>query len=207
MLWLEDIESEDNLIVAKWHISEWAKEVCVKIDDLDKRLETVEGVMEHGHHEAPVVTVVGSLTPEQEAADWDDEGDPGECPECGAPYQIVRPGKTQSSCRCDEVRQLTEEVAELRRRLAEKPVGLLAENEELKAENGRLRAGWARVHEKAVIGEMVLEMPKWSGLRRRDIDWACRFGGVVEHSIAPTAEAALHAAREAELKLAGEVMK
>ena len=57
MLWLEDIESEDNLTVVKFHITEWAKEVCTQIDNLDKRLKTVEGVMEDGHHKPPIITV------------------------------------------------------------------------------------------------------------------------------------------------------
>ena len=100
-----------------------AEELRAKLDYLFERMDSIEGV---GRDKA-------------EPADWDDEGDPGECPECGAPYQIVRPGKVQSSCRCDEVRQLTEELAELRRRLAEKPVGLLAENERLTAERDGLR--------------------------------------------------------------------
>ena len=142
MLWLEDIESEDNIVVAKWHIAEWAKTVCVQMDNLDKRLETVEGVMEHGHHEAPVITVVGSLMPEQEAADWTEE-DTCECLECGETHKIVHPRKGTDTCRCDEARQLTEEVAELRRRLAEKPVGILAENERLRADNARLACGYA----------------------------------------------------------------
>jgi len=109
--------------------NELAEEVDAKLDHLFERMDSIEGVMEHGHHEAPVLTIVGSLAPEREAADIDDEGDPGECPECGAPYQIVRPGKVQDTCRCEEVRQLTDEVVELRRRLAEKPVGVLAEIE------------------------------------------------------------------------------
>jgi len=134
MLWLEDIESEDNLMVAKWHIAEWAKSVCVTIDNLDKRLKTVEGVMEHGHHEAPIITVVGSLMPEQEAADWTEE-DTCECLECGETHKIVHPRKGTDTCRCDEVRQLTEEVAGLRRRLAEPSpaTSLLAEIKRLRA--------------------------------------------------------------------------
>ena len=146
MLWLEDIESEDNIVVAKWHIAEWAKTVCVQMDNLDKRLETVEGVMEHGHHEAPVITVVGSLMPEQEAADWTEE-DTCECLECGETYKIVHPRKGTDTCRCGEVRQLTEEVAELRRRSAEKSVGLLAEIERMRTERDGLRVDNERLLE------------------------------------------------------------
>jgi hypothetical protein len=32
---------------------------------------------------------------------WDDE-DPGECATCGTYYELVRPGKSQPNCRCDD---------------------------------------------------------------------------------------------------------
>jgi len=44
MLWLEDIEREDNLAVVKFHVTEWAKMVCIEIDNLHKRLKAVEGL-------------------------------------------------------------------------------------------------------------------------------------------------------------------
>jgi len=182
MLWLEDIEREDNLVVAKWHISEWAKGVCAQMDNLDKRLKTVEGVMEHGHHEAPVVTVVGSLMPEREPADWTEE-DTCECLECGETHKIVHPRKGMDTCRCDEARQLTEEVAELRRRLAEKPVGLLAEIERLAVD--------------AALGALVRKMPRWSHVG--PIHDSCTWwfdGGEGHFGCARTPEGAIEAGLE-----------
>jgi len=34
-------------------------------------------------------------------SDWWDE-DPGTCADCGEPYELVRPGKSQPTCTCHE---------------------------------------------------------------------------------------------------------
>lgn len=36
------------------------------------------------------------------ATDWTDE-DPGNCIHCGQAYELVRPGKSQPTCTCNEV--------------------------------------------------------------------------------------------------------
>jgi hypothetical protein len=43
-----------------------------------------------------------SLSPEQQAAVLTFDGDDtiGSCPECNAPWEIVRPGKYQPTCAC-----------------------------------------------------------------------------------------------------------
>lgn len=61
--------------------------------------------------------VMAWMADEQDEPGIDDE-DPGKCGECGMPYELIRPGKSQETCRCEEVRQLEREVADLRQRMA-----------------------------------------------------------------------------------------
>ncbi len=56
------------------------------------------------------------------AAGPDDEWDEAKdvtCAECGAPHQMVRPGKTQPTCLCDAYRHECDQHEETRRQLAE----------------------------------------------------------------------------------------
>ena len=112
---LEGIEMWNTWEVAR-RVNELAEETRAKLDCLFERMDSIEGV---GRDKA-------------EPADWDDEGDPGECPECGAPYQIVRPGKVQETCRCYEVAALERDIEWVK-----------AGNERLRADNARLACGYA----------------------------------------------------------------
>jgi len=183
MLWLEDIESEDSLTVAKWYIADWAKAVCVKMDDLDKRLKTVEGVMEHGHHEAPVITV-GDV--EERFPHNPDYGAPGSWGDAYAGvcalYVAAR----------EQVATLERDNEELRQHLAEKPAGLLAECERLRARVAELEpaaANWV------LVERMPLYMQIWRcSARRGDTSWAVQEAPGRHIEFASSPEAALRAA-------------